>query len=402
MNREEIIKGYTDNQKKYTWEALGSNVISSTTKLYNKGMIYKVEVSGSLEGCLVYCRNDYIGSLNWASASIIDTFSGEISFGSSIIDPNLISVMSKTEFDESDSSTVPDSFVPFQETLKDETGDVVISEDMYTQILSVLGYPYITEDELEYSREQICNIPLKIAIETYYRFFPREEIYSYAANGGVNEVEFPTGAYDALAISVQNGTAGNLSDVNISSTSGTTAGHTLWRTWTEYFPYAGFGGNIGGAGFSASMTGSYNSIYPPQTNQYSLENYLGMRSVNQAYQNYLHRYRFDKILKTDENGNSKWYARFFTNKAGGTVLITYAMRDYNTSHIDFARKSEFIKLCQAHVKLFFANLRSQAKPISGNITDYSTWKKEAEDTIKEVTELWQNIVKYRGVTRGTG
>ena len=396
MNREEIIKGYTDNQKKYTWEALGSNVISFTTKLYNKGMIYKVEVSGSLEGSLVYCRNDYIGSLNWASASIIDTFSGEISFGSSIIDPNLISVMSKTEFDEADSSAVPNSFVPFQETLKDETGGVVISDDLYTIILSTIGYPYITEEELEYNRKQICDIPLKRCLLDYYRFFPRAVVYTYPVTGGIQEIEYPEHCYDLLSYQV-------IQSADSLDSNGQATGeisNTLLRYVDLQLSGIGVGGSSGYGGFS-SLTGNYYSMYPPTTQTSNVGSMVLGRAAVQSQLNWLHRYRIDKVLKTDENGNSKYYAKFYSNKIGSTIEITFAQEDLNFNHIDHARLNEVIKLAQAYVKKFFADLRSQSKPISGNVVDFSSWKQEADNDIKAVHDLWISITKYRGIQRGS-
>lgn len=397
MNREEVIKGYTDNQKKYTWEVLGSNIITSTTKIYNKGMIYKVDIPySSLEGNLIFCRNDYIGSLEWLNANIIDTFSGEISFGNNIINPNLISVMSKTEFDEADSSAIPDSFVPFQETLKEETGEVVISDNDYQQIISVLGYPYITEEELEYSREQICNIPLKRAITDYYRFFPRAVIYTYPVTGGTQEVEFPEGAYDILSYQIIQGT-GTLDE------KGQAAGE-ISNTFLRYIDLqmSGIGTNSSyGYGGLSSLTGNYYSMYSPKTLTSDINSAVLGRSAIQANINYLHRYRIDKILKTDENGNSKYYAKFYSNKLGSLIEITFAQKDLNYNHIDYARTSELIKLAQAYVKKFFADLRSQAKPISNNVVNYSEWKKEADDDIKAVHDLWASLIKFRGIQRGS-
>ena len=395
MNREEVIKGYTDNQKKYTWEALGSNIITSTTKIYNKGMIYKVDIPySSLEGNLIFCRNDYIGSLEWLNANIIDTFSGEISFGNNIINPNLISVMSKTEFDEADSSTVPDSFVPFQETLKEETGDIIISDNLYHQIISCLGYPYVTEEELEYSREDICNIPLRMALAVYYRYFPRAATYTYPVTGGVQEVAYPKGCYDVLSYQVNQGTG---------SLDGQPTGE-ISNTLLRYIDLQMAGIGVGGAssyGGLSSLTGNYYGMYSPKTQTSNVSSMTLGRAAVQAQMNYLHRYRIDKVLKTDDNGNSEYYARFYSNKIGATIEITFAQKDYNYNHVEYARLTELIKLAQAYVKKFFADLRSQAKPISGNITDYKEWRQEADNAIKEVNELWQSLIKMRGIQRGS-
>lgn len=396
MTREEIIKGYSNNQKKFTWQALGSNVITSDTKLYNKGMIYRVMVDNApLIGCLIFCREDHIGGLDWTQGNIIDSFSGEISFGNNIIDPNLIVVMSKADFDEADASAVPSDFVPFSETLKDDTGDVIISDNDYHYIISVLGFPYVTEEELEYSRQEIIDYGIRPATELYYRFFPRRQTFTYPASIGITEEPFPTGAYDILHFSVQQA-AGAL-DSNGNYTGEIT--NTLLR-YVDLLATTGAGGGTGGLmGGYASLTGNYYSTLPPKTITGNIGSYTSSRAATQAYINYSTRSHIDKVLKTDENGNSCYYARFYTTKSG-VVEITYAMKDLNINNIDFARRQEFFRVAQGYVKLLFANLRSQAKPISGNITDYSSWKQEANEAIKDVTEIWKNIVRYSSAIRG--
>ena len=395
MTREEIIKGYTNNQKKSTWIQLGSNVITSNTKLYNKGMVYQVKVDNApLFDCLVFCREDHIGGLDWTQGNIIDSFSGEISFGNNIIDPNLIVVMSKADFDEADASAVPSDFVPFQETLKEETGDIIISDSLYHQIISCLGYPYVTEEELEYSREDICNIPLRMALAVYYRYFPRAVVYTYPVTGGVQEVEYPYNCYDVISYQVNQGTG---------SLDGQSTGE-ISNTLLRYIDLQMSGIGVGGAssyGGLSSLTGNYYGMYSPKTQTSNVSSMTLGRAAVQAQMNYLHRYRIDKVLKTDDNGNSKYYARFYSNKIGATIEMTFAQKDYNYNHVDYARLTELIKLAQAYVKKFFADLRSQAKPISGNITDYKEWKQEADNAIKEVNGLWSSLIRYRGIQRGS-
>ena len=39
--------------------------------------------------------------------------------------------------------------------------------------------------------------------------------------------------------------------------------------------------------------------------------------------------------------------------------------------------------------------------ITFNITDYKEWRQEADNVIKEVNELWQSLIKMRGIQRGS-
>ena len=396
MTREEIIKGYTNNQKKSTWIQLGSNVITSNTKLYNKGMVYQVKVDNApLFDCLVFCREDHIGGLDWTQGNIIDSFSGEISFGNNIIDPNLIVVMSKADFDEADASAVPSDFVPFQETLKEESNDVIISDRDYHAIITCLGYPYISEEELEYSRKEICEYSISQALDCYYRYFPRRVKYTYPASTGITEVPMPTNCYDILGFQIIQ-SPGAL-DSNGNYTGEVT--NTLLRYIDLLSVNGGGSGNLMGG--YAGLTGNYYSMYPPQTSTGNIGSFTLGRSSQQAFINYSHRHYIDKILKTDENGNSQYYIRFYTNKVGSTVEIEFAEFDRNYNHVEQARKSEMLKLSQAYVMLLFGRLRSQAKPLTNNTVDYSNWVKEAQEQIKEVTDFWQQFVKKSNLVRGS-
>lgn len=383
MTREEILKGYSDAEARDTWVALGSNVIKPNTKVYNADMLYQLEVECALKDALIYCRESYIGDVSWASASIVDGITGEITFGSDIINPVFVVILTPDQYNAID-KPINESFVPFYTESGSPVGtaDVKISDEDYGLCLRCLGYPFINEDELEYTRDQIIELAIKPALERYYKWFPREIKKTYPITGDLQEEPFPDGAYDIMGFSVQLG-AGAAGTGNVT--------HILWRYMDELA--------YGGGGWSSSITGTYNSIYPPHTMTNTAQTFIDMRTAQQAYINYNSRKYIDKIIKTDEYGNSKYYVRFHSN-TGTLAQISFAIKDLDFNHVEFARRPEVIKLCNAEVKKLFGNLRRQVKSGIPGQVDYSSWVSEADKEIGEVDADWKNIVKYSSMVRG--
>lgn len=384
MTKEEILKGYSDAEVRDTWVVLGSNVIKPNTKVYSAELIYQIQIDCDLKDALIFCRESYIGEIDWTHASIADEYSGEITFGNDIINPIFIVILSPTQFNEID-KPIDENFIPFYEK-NSPIGftKVKISDDDYGLCLRCLGYPFINEDELEYTREQITDLAIRPALERYYKWFPRELIKTYTVTGDLQEEPFPDGAYDIIGFSIQQGQGGNgLGNVS----------HILWRYLDEM--------SYGAGGWASGLTGNYYSIYPPKTQTNTATTFIGQRAAQQAYINYNTRYYVDKIIKSDEYGNPKYYTRFCSNK-GTLAQVTYAVEDLDFNHVEFARRPEVIKLCNAEVKKLFANLRRQVKSGIPGQVDYSSWLSEADKEIEEVEQDFRSIVKYSSAIRGSG
>lgn len=388
-NREDLLKSYSNRRIRDSWAALGSNTITSNTKIYNSNLIYKLNIDGvPLNGCLLFCKEDLIGAVNWAAASLIGNV-GNITFGNDIISPNFDVVLTAPEFNEI-TEPVDESFIPFVEEKEDGTIEksytsaVKISDEDYDLCLRGIGYPFINQEELEYTKDQIIELAIKPALERYYKWFPRVEVRTYPITGDTQEEPFPDGAYDIVGFSVQQGVGnyGGMSNVT----------HIMWRYMDEAL-YT-MGGGVG-----AGITGNYfNSYTSPKTVVNTPGSFLLGRAATQAVINSTSRHRVDKILKTDENGNSHWYAKFYSNK-GGMAEITYAIEDLDFNNVEFARRPEVLKLCNAEVKRLFGNLRRQIKSGTPGTVDYSTWVTEADKEIAEVEEDFRKIVKYSAPVR---
>jgi len=351
------------------------------TKIYNAGCLYKLQTGGlgELSGALLYCDKEYIGgNLVWSQATLVDEASGFISFGNSIISPCFYYIMSAQDLIDVVVPSELIGFIPFQEEFQ-STSLVQIPDQEYRLCTLCLGGPFITDEELEYSREDITNLANRPALEEYFKWFPKHMVttHTISSTDGI-DVEFPTGAYGVLHWDVQQ-----------AGTSIATGGiaNTLLRSFEDaYF------GNCS----AANITGSYYGNRAPHTNLGGVNNLLLSRAATQGMVNYSTRSFFDTYTAAD----GKKHAKFYSTK-GGVAEIYWGIETWNFADVEFARLPELRKLCNANVKLLFGNLRRQAKSGIPGAYDYSGWVTEANAEIKEVREDWMKIPKASGVVRGS-
>lgn len=377
-------------KQKASWIAMGSQVIYAggllpegavATKIYNEGCLYKLQTGGlgDLDGSLIYCDKEYIGgNLNWAAATLVDSSEGLISFGNNIISPNFFYILNASDLY---SLTIPEEllgFVPFQEEFQ-STSVVQISDQEYRLCTLCLGGPFIMDEELEYSREDITNLAIRPALEEYFKWFPKHLITTHPISSTESiDVEFPSGAYGVLHWDVQQ-----------AGTSIATGGiaNTLLRSFEDaYF------GNTS----AANITGSYYGNRAPHTNLSGTSNLLLSRAATQGMVNYSTRSYFDTYIAED----GKKHAKFYSTK-GGVAEIYWGVETWDFADVEFARLPELRKLCNANVKMLFGNLRRQAKSGIPGAYDYSGWVTEATAEIKEVREDWMKIPKASGILRGS-
>lgn len=380
MTREEILRKYTPLEKKTSWIMMGSNTISSATKVYNEGSLYKLEAYSNYQDALIYCRKNCSGNFDWRNVYLINEDTGELTFGNDVISAEFTLVMTPEQFNAVDDEDVDrfiqtGAFLPFSEEAAE--GEVHISEEDYALCLKCLGYPFISESELEYTRSQITSLAIKPALQRYFKYFPKTIIKTYPIVPGTQGDEvFPDGAYDIIHFSLQQAGQGM---------NGASIGNPLLYYWSETVPNA-----------MSSGYGTYaNSGKSTLTNSSGLDVYLNGRALRQALTNYGRRVHVRKERMED----GKYHA-LFTSTTAGTAEIHYAVQTLDFNDVELARRPEVLKLCEAEIKLLFGNLRRQIKGDIPAMYDYSKWVEEADQTIKDVEENFQNIVKYSSVIRG--
>ena len=380
MTREEALRSYTPLERKATWVMMGSNRITGMTSLYNEGNLYKLDTYSNYQDALIYCRKTVSGAYDWEHMHLIDENTGEITFGEDVISSEFTVILTPEKFEELAEDLVDKfisggSFTPFAAI--DKEAKVVITEDDYALCLKCLGYPFISESELEYTRSQITNLAIKPALQRYFKYFPKTIIKTYPVVPGKQGDEvFPDGAYDIIHFSLQQAGQGM---------NGAAIGNPLLYYWSETVP------NAMSSGF-----GTYaNSGKSALTNSSGLDVYLNGRAMRQALTNYGRRVHVRKERMED----GKFHA-LFTSTTAGTAEIHYAVQTLDFNDVELARRPEVLKLCEAEIKLLFGNLRRQIKGDIPAMYDYSKWVEEANQTIKDVEEIFQNIVKYSSVIRG--
>ena len=359
---------------------MGSNTISSATKVYNEGSLYKLEAYSNYQDALIYCRKSCSGNFDWRNVYLINEDTGELTFGNDVISAEFTLVMTPEQFNAVDDEDVDrfiqtGTFLPFSEEAAE--GEVHISEEDYALCLKCLGYPFISESELEYTRSQITSLAIKPALQRYFKYFPKTIIKTYPIVPGTQGDEvFPDGAYDIIHFSLQQAGQGM---------NGASIGNPLLYYWSETVPNA-----------MSSGYGTYaNSGKSTLTNSSGLDVYLNGRALRQALTNYGRRVHVRKERMED----GKYHA-LFTSTTAGTAEIHYAVQTLDFNDVELARRPEVLKLCEAEIKLLFGNLRRQIKGDIPAMYDYSKWVEEADQTIKDVEENFQNIVKYSSVIRG--
>jgi hypothetical protein len=397
MTKLEILRDYyADYRVRDSWYVLGQNTITPKTRIYNAGMIYRIsyENVSSLENYLIFCNKEYIGSLNWNKAEIIDSDYGEISFGNDIISSCFYVVLSSENFSKINSGTLngeenpfyiaPDeNFIPFLEEYN-KTGQVQLTDDDYDEIMSCMGSPFIAEDELEYTREQVINLAIKPALKEFFKWCPKARPEIVNCTSQIQNVPMPSDAYGVVGLSFQqDGASGN-----------TINNPLLWSLMAS--PYLGVN--------SSSMTGTYYGKYPARTNSGGANSLLLSRAATQGYINYQKRMHYEGPY-TDRDGSitgvpQSQYITIYCNILG-TLNIWWGIQTLNIADVEFAQRNNVIRLCQAKVKQLFGNLRRQTKSDIPGQVDYEYLVKDGAEEEKNVIAELKKLVKSSGVLRGS-
>lgn len=107
-----------------TWKAMGGLACSNDTKVYFKGMIYRLNNEDSeLNGALIYCEQEYkVNSaekqIEWEVVQTLDDLQGLVTFGSGIQSTIFKLIMTAEELDSVKKIPVDTNYVPFQDFKK--------------------------------------------------------------------------------------------------------------------------------------------------------------------------------------------------------------------------------------------------------------------------------------------
>lgn len=393
MTKYEYLKSQSELKKIATWKALGEGIISSETKIYSKDIIYRVQVSSSaLNEYLVYCTKDYIGTdINWDAAIYYDSDYGEISFGNDIISPYFYVVLANVKNDDGTyiydyDAIISDTeflrlyttFVPYEDL--NSTDSVVIDEEDYQRCIEVLGYPFITEDELEYTRDEITRLAIKPALEEYFHWLPPTKITTVSVgNTSKQTVDMPTDCYAVINLGLQQ------------------AGFANTNGYSSPLFFALEQSLYGGFTSGAAMNNGVRVSSLGMKNGNAIVSNMQNRALQQALVNYNRRVHYDGPYRKADGSS---YIEVYSNTPG-ELNILWARKSLDFNDVAYANRTRVIEYAQACIKELFANIRRQAKSDVPGQIDYGKWLDEARDTKKSITDEYKKLVKYGGILRGS-
>ena len=416
MTKKDYLRTKADPEERVmTWKSLGSNIINDSTKIYIANQIYYVNIPLSeLNGTLLYCNMDYTGNVNWLQGTLFDVSYGEISFGYNTASPYFSVLLTPNEFQEVDTTSQSfintyKGFVPYKDfQLEDE---VTISDADYKRIISVLGAPFIREFELEYTRDDICELAIKPALEEYFHWIPAVRPTTVEAGqgstGGYWHEDPKTGDWvkesdslmsDGSIIVDMPSWAYNVVGLSLQQLGGAMNGNMLSPLFygMEQALYSGM--NYTG------LSGSYTGTKAPKTQTNTVANVIASRAQAQALINYGRRVHYEgPYERVDEKTGAytgEKYIKVWSNTSG-MLNIWWARRTLNFDDVQYQHRTRVFEYAQANVRELFANLRTQSKSDIPGLVDYKDWWDKAEKTKERITDEYKKIVKASGVMRGS-
>ena len=350
-----------------SWYYLGMKEATSTTKVYTKDSLYKISVPGAKYNDFVFwCDENFVGTIDWKAISVLSDANRTIAIDGVNVD---CFSFFETKLDVSDQENIiaahqndtPFSLYSVQE---DHSGDILMDDDTYYQIMQVVGMPYVTQKELEYNRQAILKLAIEPALKAYYKYFPIRKEDQVPINGNY-DIKYPEMAYRAIAWTTQAGMSSKISPLAalgsraiIQGGMRTTVGNFSAITYNK--PVPGWTGR----GDSGTAISDMAQTYP---------------MVN-TMKNISRREHLSKI-KMEDGYHAKGYSTI-----GGILNIVWLCWSRDWDDTDFEDFDDLLALCQASVKINIGSIRGLLK------TD-SNLPFNAEEMRKEGQQEWKDIIK---------
>lgn len=375
----------------FSWKAFGSLVADNNTKIYRAGDFFIVrEKESNLNGAFFYCKQTLNEKIDWLKVSVID-IEGHTVIDNGLVSPVFVNV-STVIFSELDIENLLDdpdyeSFTPLTKYKIDiDALPVTISDADYATIMQIVGYPYIKEDELEYTRSEILTMAVLPALKSYYKTYPiiQEEVKGIST-GAQFSFKFPEGAYGGIAWV---GTGGGAASPYMNA-----FGYAYTEGMYAYNGYAGtkFGRGIQYRGKSVpGWTGTYGSY----SNKWG--NFANNLVLFNSIKNLIGRDRIQRI-RHDDGYYLEGYA---TN--GTSLNITWFKASTNWDDIAFEDEADVTMLAQANVGLLFSRLETRTRTDSNIPFDAAALKSDCTTMRDTVLKKWDDTAynKIYSVKRG--
>lgn len=226
----------------------------------------------------------------------------------------------------------------------------------YNRILSVIGFPTVTEEDLDISKADILQYMVEPCVRQYYSWFPLQNVQSYMISASEFQFSFP------------NENTFGVVDIRLNPYN------------TDY-------------GRSSSPFLNAINYHQGEVRKYGTRYDYGMTEANIskrawdiAQASYLRATRYE----VDQNNK---IVRGYSNDIG-ELIITWAETSDDFKKIPWNRKEEVINLCQAALLRYMAMIRGQIS-IEGTGTEFDTGILiERADALEEkVMNKWKSLSK---------
>lgn len=202
---------------------------------------------------------------------------------------------------------------------------IIIPEQPLNEIMKSVGFPFVTEADLEVSIDQLKTIAIFPAMKEYFRYFPIKDV-DYHQVGGSFEIPFP------------NHTVYGVTDsrISYSTGSGSINLNNPFRAAQLVRDVSGTNGmGLYGTGFDYGMK----SVTPLVR--------MEQQARLNSWKNFRVRVNYQKKKVSG-----------YTNVTG-QLLIEWASYSEDWENIDFIHENDVIQLASANVLDYIGNLRAQ-------------------------------------------
>jgi len=381
MTKLQTLLSYTHDKRRDTWASFGSPVVSTSTKFFVQNTVFQLSLpdtpGSSLHDAILFtvkdCKLpevfhwDRYEIVNYTSGDLIDSFT-------SIISPyfNIILTASQLNAITDPRDT---TFIPFQEpdTL------LSITDHNIELILTDVGVPFITMEELEFSRDKIINNLIYPAVREYYKFFPVTTVENIPLSNNSFSIPIPP---DPVFAPVE---ARVIPGVPV-------AGQGNQNPMTFFFDEVLLNVTGGGVSGGYPAPGNVTNRKRGFVGLNNISTTILERAARTGITNHAQR---NRLRISTQEGKVTGYSTI-----KGTLQITWGSWNNTFENIPFNRQSEVRDLATAYSLRALGMLRSQANSTIPGVMNYEKFLSRADKLEEKIISLWQKSTKSTLVRLG--
>lgn len=372
MTKLEAIRQYSDARIRDTWMYYGGKTLSTDNLQFLANDIFILNAPGMpLDGSICMSTKEVIETVPpaWGMFDRYEptTTRSLINRDTSIVHPYLYCLIDAAQIAAIVDPYDP-GFIPFP-----DIDPIEITEEDLNVILLEAGVPFITKEELEFTRDQVLSLMIKPAMKEFFKWFPIITIEVTALTGALISRPIPPYAFGVQRAWVNPGYPVN---------------QNIHNPVIRYFDEVMLASSSRGAFSNPSINYKKKQGF---VDTQAFGTYILEKAVRQAAVNYSSRTR----VRVDvQAGMVKGYC----NKTG-MLEIEWAQMSNRWQDIPFNRQPEVRDLCKAYVLRAFGMLRSQQDSASPGKLDYSGFIARADKLEEGVKALWSTYPR-NAIIRG--